>query len=273
MAVELVDTHCHLDFERFDEDRHEVIQRAIEAGVVRIVVPSLNLGTSQSIIKLAKDVPQVFAAVGVHPNDLHEADQIDETLAAITEIATDSKVVAIGEIGLDYYWKKAPSATQIEWLERQLEIASHLSLPVILHNRETTDDLFQALSKWVNSGLPEATRERPGVVHSFSGSLREAEMFIDLGFYIGFTGPLTYKKAHELREIAAHVSLDRVLIETDAPFLTPEPYRGKRNEPAYVRYIAKMLAEVRGIDLKEIASITTENANRLFNLGMARTRS
>jgi TatD DNase family protein len=273
MPVELVDTHCHLDFDRFDEDRPAVIQRANQAGVVRIVVPALDLATSKSIVALAQATPQIYAAVGIHPNDLEHIADINVTLDTIRQLAEAPKVVAIGEIGLDYYWMKAPKPTQHEWLERQLEIASRVALPVILHNRETTDDLYTLLVRWVELGLPAKISDRPGVIHSFSGSWQDAQRFLELGFYLGFSGPLTYKKSGELREVAASAPADQILVETDAPFLTPEPYRSKRNEPSFVRHTAEKLAEIRGVDLETIARITTQNAVRLFDLNVARTSS
>lgn len=273
MAVELVDTHCHLDFERFDADRPDVIRRALEAGVVRIVVPALDLATSHSITRLAQEIPEIYAAVGVHPNDLDHAGDLADTLEAISQLATSAKIVAIGEIGLDYHWMKAPKPTQFQWLEKQLEIAKQCALPVILHNRNTTEDLYQILAQWVATGLPSATRDRPGVIHSFAGTWQDAQRFLELGFYLGLTGPLTYKKSVELREVAANIPPNRILIETDAPFLTPEPHRGKRNEPAFIRLTAEKLAEIRGVDLETIARITMENAARLFGWDMARTGS
>jgi TatD DNase family protein len=267
--MQLVDTHCHLDFIRFDEDRADVIRRAREAGVLRIVVPGLDLATSTAICDLAEHYPDIYAAVGIHPNDLEHAGEPEATLSAVRRLAAHDKVVAIGEIGLDYYWKKTPPEVQQEWLHRQLMLASDLALPVILHNRESIDDLLTILTRWVNTGLPQSLLSRPGVVHSFSGTWSEAQRVLDLGFYLGFTGPLTYKNAEDVRTVAANAPADRILVETDSPFLPPVPHRGNRNEPAFVWHIAEKLAEVRGISLDAAAEMTTQNASRLFIWEMA----
>jgi TatD DNase family protein len=267
--IRLVDTHCHLDFNRFDEDRTEVVRRAIEAGVVRIVVPGLDLSASRAICDLVEQLPGIYAAVGVHPNDLDHVGELGSTLDEIRKLARRPKVVAIGEIGIDYHWMNAPRPIQHLWLIRQLEMAKELKLPVILHSRESNPDLLELLRDWVSGGLPETLRSRPGVLHSFSGNWQEAEQVLELGFYIGLTGPLTYRNADEMRDVAAKAPADKLLIETDAPFLTPLPHRGKRNEPAYVRLVAEKLAEVRGIDLESVARMTTENAATLFEWDMA----
>jgi TatD DNase family protein len=267
--IRLIDTHCHLDFNRFDADRSDVILRAIEAGVVRIVVPGLDLATSHNICTIAEQYPNIYAAVGIHPNELANAGDLEQTLSEIRDLAAHNRVVAVGEIGLDYYWKNSPPEVQREWLKCQLNLGRDLSRPVILHNRDSTADIVAMLFEWVASGLPEALHTRPGVVHSFSGNWADAKHFLDLGFYIGFTGPITYKNADEVRDVAMNAPIDRILIETDAPFLPPVPYRGKRNEPAYVRHVAEKLAEVRGTTLEAIAELTTQNASRLFGWDVA----
>lgn len=254
----LVDTHCHLDFESFDDDRDEVVGRSREAGVAAVVVPALDLGNMKSVISLAERY-DVYAALGVHPNSTADWDEL--WLIEIRNAAEHPKVVAIGEIGLDYYWDKAPASVQKHAFAQQLNLAAELDLPVIVHNRDASADVLAALA---DSAL--AGRERPGVLHSFSGDWPMAQAAIDMGFYIGFTGPVTFKKAEELRQLATLVPLERILIETDAPFLTPHPYRGKRNEPAYVRYVAEAIASVRGLKLDEVALVTTQNAIRLFGL-------
>ncbi len=259
----LVDSHCHLDSERYDADRGDVIARAREAGVVAIINPAVDLKNSALVCDLAGAEPLVFAAVGVHPNST--ADFAPSQLAALRALAGREKVVAIGEIGLDYYRDWSPPDRQRRALVAHLGLAAELGLPVIIHNREATDDLLKALADWV-SGLGEPLRDRPGVLHSWSAPPEAADWALDLGFFIGFTGPVTFKGAKELRRIAADVPADRLLVETDGPFLTPHPHRGQRNEPAYVRVVADAIAAVRGVSVDDIARQTTVNARRLFNL-------
>lgn len=258
-SADLVDSHCHLDDDSFAMDRDEVVARAATAGVGRIVVPAIDLGNVQAVLGLAAEVERVYAAVGVHPNSAAawQDDWIDE----LRRLAAHEKVVAIGEIGLDYYWDKTPANVQHRALGRQLELAHELNLPVIIHNREANADTLSQLA-----ASPLGGGDRPGVLHSFSGDWPMAEAALAMGFYLGFTGPLTYKKADDMRTIATRAPLDRILIETDAPYLSPHPYRGKRNEPAYVRFVAERLAELRGLTVEEIARITTANAEHLFQL-------
>ena len=263
--VVLFDTHCHLDFESFHEDAAEVVARAAEAGVTRIIVPGLDLDNASAVLALAERFPGVYAAVGVHPNSA--AGWRDEWVDALRELAQHDKVVAIGEIGLDYYWDKTPPETQHRALTAQLELSVELGLPVIIHNRDASEDVVRLLTAVAQESRKEKRdAEKRGVLHSFSADWATAEAALGLGFYLGFTGPLTYKKADELRASAARVPLDRVLIETDAPFLAPHPFRGKRNEPAHVRLVAERLAEVRGLSLAEVAAATTANALELFRL-------
>jgi TatD DNase family protein len=254
----LIDTHCHLDFERFNADRDLVVQHAADAGVTRIVVPAIDLQNGRTVLQLADQYPGVYAAIGVHPNST--AGWQDNWLGVLRDWAQHHKVVAIGEIGLDYYWDDAPQDVQHRALALQLELAAELRLPVIIHNRESSADLLRLLG-----ASPLAGQENAGVLHSFSADWETAVAALDMGFYLGFTGPITYKKANDLRQIAAKAPLSRILVETDAPFLTPHPYRGKRNQPAYVSYVAEKLAEVRGLETAEIAQHTTQNALRLFS--------
>lgn len=274
LANVVTDTHCHLDFNKFDSDREAVLERAIQAGVERILIPGITLTSSQSVVKLAESYPILYAAVGVHPTNV-DSFKID-ALASLYKLASDtsgpSKVVAIGEIGLDYYWDKAPHDTQRRVLKEQLALATELNLPVIIHFREKGDapdgpcvsDLIIILEEWVNN-LRQAKNPlvgRSGVLHSFSGTLKTARVATDLGFYIGVTGPVTYRK--DRQELITSLPLERLLIETDAPFLAPHPQRGKRNEPAYVRLIADKIALLHSRATEVIASATSENALRLF---------
>lgn len=261
--MRLLDTHCHINFDSYDGDRDDVIMRAGEAGVTRIINPAVDLESSDAALAMATKYPGMFAAVGIHPNSSKDFEP--SWIDTIAELAAQPKVVAIGEIGLDYHWDESPKAKQFEAFEAQLALAAKLELPVIIHNREASDDMITILEKWATT-LPASLRERPGVLHSFSAPKAIAERAINIGFYLGFTGPITYKNADDLRRIAASVPLERIVVETDGPFLTPTPHRGKRNEPAYIPLIADRLAALRQISLEALAEATTANAERLFNL-------
>ncbi len=264
----LVDTHCHINFNAYDEDRDAVLQRSKAANVLQIIIPATDLTTSHETVELAKQHGMIFAAVGIHPNST--ADFRDEDLAQIAQMAGEPGVVAIGEIGLDYYWDNSPKEKQVHALEVQLNLAAKLNLPVIIHNRDASEDVMAILESWVKT-LDEPLKSRPGVMHSFSASAGIAELALNAGFYLGFTGPITFKNADDLRRIAANIPLDRILVETDGPFLTPTPYRGKRNEPAYIPHIAERLAALKTTPIDEFSWQTTQNAIRLFNLPALKT--
>lgn len=270
----LTDTHCHLDFNNFDEDRQSVLQRAAESGVTRILVPALDLESSYSAVKIAETYPSVYAAVGFHPTDLDKFSE--KTFEAMKNLADHAKVVAVGEIGIDYYWVKEREerAFQLEALKRQLAWAASINKPVIIHMREEEDawlaqasvDLLRILSEWHRElkDVNHPLAEKPGVLHSFNGNLETAQKAIALHFYIGITGPVTYKNAEEKRNIIKQLPLTKLLIETDAPFLTPVPHRGKRNEPGFVVYIADKIAEIHETTREQVAEITAKNAAYLF---------
>jgi TatD DNase family protein len=272
--MKLTDTHCHLDYNKFGPDRAEVIQRVNDSGLIRLLVPGLDHRSSKEAVRLAESNPSVYAAVGFHPTDLEEFSE--GTFQQVKELAKHQKVVAIGEIGIDYYWVKETDkrAVQRERLQQQLQFAKEINKPVIIHMREENDawfgeasqDLLKILEGW-QGNLRGALAERPGVLHSFNGNLETAQRALALNFYIGITGPVTYKNADEKRRIIRQLPLDKILIETDAPFLSPVPFRGKRNEPAYVGHIADKIAEIHLKSPAEIASITTANAARLFAWG------
>jgi len=275
LAFKLADTHCHLDFNKFDEDRKSVIERAENAGLVRILIPALSVTSSLSAIKLAESHPMLFAAVGVQPNESLTWD--NASISALRELAVNPKVVAIGEIGLDYYWNAAPHEHQQRVFREQLDLATELELPVIIHLREKDDatggpcgeDAMNILGEWI-AGLganKDALKKNPGVLHSFSGSLETAQRAIDLNFHIGISGPVTFKQAQYKQEMIVQLPLENLLIETDAPYLTPHPYRGKRNEPAFVYEIADKIAQLQSRNQENVAKITTNNANRLFSWG------
>lgn len=283
----LTDTHCHLDFNKFDTDRDAVIQRAVDAGITRILIPGLELESSVAAIKLAESHPNLYAGIGFHPTDLDKWNESSiENLRGLifpqpspSPKKRESKIVAIGEIGLDYYWIKEPDkrAQQREVLKQQLKLAREVNKPVVIHMREENDawfgqasvDLLEILGEWHNElrAGNHPLAEKPGVLHSFNGNLETAQRAIDLHFYIGITGPVTYKNAEEKREIVRQLPLERLLIETDSPFLTPVPQRGKRNEPAFVAYIADKIAEIHMTTREQVAEITTANAERLFGWG------
>lgn len=273
----LTDTHCHLDLNKFDEDRDNVIQRAIDAGVKRILIPALDLESSQSAIELAESSPYLYAAVGFHPTDLEKFSE--KAFDEVKKLVKHARVVAIGEMGIDYYWIKEPEkrAFQREILERQLAFAASVNKPIIIHMREEDDRWFgeasiallEILSEW-HRDLRQHNHplaEKPGVLHSFNGNLDTAQKAIALNFLIGVTGPVTYKNAEMKRDIIRQLPLTQLLIETDAPFLTPVPHRGKRNEPAFVAYIADKIAEIHMTTREQVAEITAANAARLFGWG------
>ncbi|MBK9122306.1 MAG: TatD family hydrolase [Chloroflexi bacterium] len=258
----MIDTHIHLNFDAYDEDRDAVVARAAAVGVTRCINPGVNVDTSRTAVSLAARYPgAVYAAVGYHPNDTagFETSRLDP----IRELASSSGVVSIGEIGLDYYWNKSPKDDQIAAFEAQLELAAELGLPVIIHNRESSEDVVRILEAWAGS-LGGVLRDAPGVLHSVSAPPELVERALAAGFYIGFTGPITYKNADQTRRIAADAPLDRILVETDGPFLTPVPHRGERNEPAYIPLIIERLASVKQMTPAQIAEATTANAERLF---------
>ena len=270
----LTDTHCHLDFNKFDEDREAVLQRASEAGVTRILIPALDYESSLSAIKLAESHPHLYAAVGFHPTDLDKFST--ETFEETKKLAAHPKVVAIGEIGIDYFWikEREERAFQLEALQMQLAWAASSNKPAVIHMREEEDawfaqasvDLIRILGEWHRElrAQNHPLAEKPGVLHSYNGNLETAQKAIALNFYIGVTGPVTYKNAEEKRKILGQLPLDRILIETDAPFLTPVPHRGKRNEPAFVTYIADKIAEIYRTTREQVAQITAKNAAYVF---------
>ena len=257
-----VDSHAHIGGTEFDGDRADVIQRARAAGVSAI----LNIGTGdpnsgalERAVDLAEQQPDIYAAIGTHPHDARLFDaQAEQRIKNL--ITQSSRVVAWGEIGLDFHYDNSPRAVQLEVFRRQLRLARNLALPVIIHTREAEAETIALLkSEWAGSGLA-------GVMHCFSGSLWLAQQALELGFSISFSGILTFKKAQELRTIAQQVPLDRLLVETDCPFLAPVPFRGKRNEPAHVVEVARCLAELREVRLEEMAQITTSNFEKIFKL-------
>jgi TatD DNase family protein len=255
----LIDSHCHLNFKKFDEDRLDVIARAKAGGIIAFINPGTNLDDSRQVVALAEQIPEVYAAIGVHPNDAAEVDEA--VLSRLRELAAHPKVVAIGEIGLDYYWDEAPRPVQQRVFEQQLDLAKSLNLPVIIHQRDSAANTMDVLRQWGSGG------KHPGLVlHSFSGDQAMADEAIDLGFYIGISGPVTFKNARDLPGIVASLPPERILVETDAPFLSPHPYRGKRNEPMRVKLVAEKVAELQHKSLAVMSQQLTKNTITLFKL-------
>ena len=268
-----VDSHCHIDGPEYDVDRDEVIARAREAGVTTM----LNVGTGdphsgafERAVALAEQHPEVYCAIGVHPHDAKLFN--DAAQQRLIDLAKHgSRVVAWGEIGLDYHYDHSPREVQREVFRRQLVIAREMDLPVVIHSRAADEETIEILREQSGTGVSPVNHAqdaratpRAGVLHCFGGSLEMAEQAIELGFFISFAGNLTFKKADDLRAIARNLPLERLLVETDCPYLTPVPFRGKRNEPARVVETAKFLAELKGVDLAEIGKVTTANFVRLF---------
>lgn len=250
----LVDTHCHLDNEKFDEDRLDVIDR-IKGNLEFCVNIGYDLTSSKKSLELAKKYDFIYAVIGVHPIDIAEYDE--EIEKELELLAKDSKVVAIGEIGLDYHWMTEPKEIQQERFRRQLELAKRLNKPVVIHTRDAMEDTVNILKEYPNI---------TGVIHCYPGSLETAKQLADR-FYLGIGGTLTFKNSKKIVEVVKNIPLDRIVIETDCPYLTPEPFRGKRNEPIYVEYIAKKIAEIKEINVEDVAKITTENAKKLYRIG------
>ncbi|MGA9172471.1 MAG: TatD family hydrolase [Thermoactinomyces sp.] len=254
----LFDTHAHLNDPKFDEDREEVIRRAREEyGVQTILNVGYNRETISTSLKLAEEYDFIYSAVGWHPHDAKDCTDAD--LEWIRSLTSHPKVVALGEMGLDYYWDNSPRDVQARVFRKQIALAKETGLPIIIHDRDAHEDVVRILKE-------EHAEEVGGVMHCFGGDLRIMEEVLKLNFMIGLGGPVTFKNAKEPKEVAKEVPLDRLLIETDCPYLAPHPYRGKRNESGYVRLVAEKIAELRGMSLEELANVTRANAIRLFKL-------
>jgi TatD DNase family protein len=280
MALRLFDTHVHLDDERFSADLPEVLSRASEAGVERLLQASYDLASSRASCALARSladppalltVPAMWCAVGIHPHDASsEGQDTRDALCALLEDRAANRIVAVGEIGLDYHYDLSPRDVQRRAFTAQLELARAYGLPVIIHEREAHEDCLAVLREFgVAPGNPAGLggdRGMPGVFHCFSGSVETAKTLISMGFYLGFDGPLTFRNARKSHEVVRAVPQDRLLIETDCPYLTPEPFRGRRNEPAYVRNVAQKLGDLLECTLEAAAELTWNNACRLFDI-------
>lgn len=253
----LFDTHAHLNVKQFEEDVEEVIERARLQGVSRIAVVGFDEPTIEKALTLSAAYEGIYPIVGWHPTEAGSySDAVEEKLI---DLIQSKPIVAMGEMGLDYYWMEDPKEIQKEAFRRQVRVAKELNIPIVIHNRDSTEDVYQILKE-------EHVGDVGGIMHSFNLDTDWLEKFLDLGMHISFSGVLTFKKALEVKESAKLVPLDKVLIETDSPYLSPQPHRGKRNEPSYVRFVAEEVAEIRDLSFEEIAKITTDNANKLFRL-------
>ncbi|RVM01358.1 TatD family hydrolase [Sinorhizobium meliloti] len=253
----LIDTHCHLDFLDFEAERDAIIERARDAGVGQMVTISTRVKRFDTILAIAERYPNVFCSVGTHPHNADE--ELDVTADDLVRLSAHPKVVAIGEAGLDYFYDNAPRDAQAVGLRRHIAAARTTGLPLVIHSRSADDDMAAILTEESGKGA------FPFLLHCFSSGPDLARIGVELGGYVSFSGILTFPKSEELRDIARTVPRDRMIVETDAPYLAPKPFRGKRNEPAYVAHTAEVLAQAIGVSREEIAEITTENAFRIFS--------
>ena len=253
-----VDTHAHLFFDNFDGEVNQVIERAVNDGIDYILVPSTDLKTAEQVAELTEKYDIVYGAVGIHPHDTKEWD--NSWLKKIEELSKLEKIVAIGEIGLDYYYDYSPKEKQLEAFKAQIDLALKLNLPIIVHNRNSDDDLMKVIGEYSSSGLKAQ-------FHCFNSTVENAQELIKLNYLISFTGNITFKKADELRKLVKVVGLDHLLLETDSPFMTPVPHRGKRNEPSNIKYVAEKIAEIHETNVKEVAQVTSLNALKRVGSG------
>jgi len=253
-----IDTHSHLFYPNFEDDLDDVIQRAKDSGVDFILVPATDLATAKEVINLIEKYDMIYGAVGIHPHETKDWEP--SLLNEIESLTSHKKIVAIGEIGLDYFYDYSPKEKQIKAFKSQIDLALKIDLPIIVHNRDSDKDMMEIINSYGGSGLKAQ-------FHCFNGSLNDAKDLMQMGYMISFTGNITFKKADELREVLKNVRIDQLLLETDSPFLTPVPFRGKRNEPAYVKYIAEQVAEAHEISIEEVGRITSFNAFRFFGIG------
>ena len=257
----LIDSHAHLDMRDFDKDRNDVIQRAHDCGIEHIITVGIDVESCRSAVRLAGEFEAVYATVGIHP---HNVKGIDETsYDLLRAFARHKKVCALGEIGLDFFRNISPQDVQKKRFRELISLARELKLPVVVHDRDAHDETLAILKE-------EKAFEVGGVLHCFSGDYGMAAQCFDMGFYISIPGTITFRNAHTLQEVVRRSPLERMLIETDAPFLTPVPFRGKRNEPSYVRFVADSIAQIQGIDVKEVVRVTTRNARSLFHIPVVR---
>lgn len=260
MHNKIFETHAHYEDVKFDSDREELLASLPKQNIEYVINVGSNLETTNKSIELAKQYDYIYAAIGVHPSDVEELDE--SSYDVLEKAAKFEKTVAIGEIGLDYYWDKEPAvqAKQREWFKRQMLLAKQHNLPVIIHSRDAAEDTMRVMKE-------VKAEEIPGVIHCYSYSVEMAKEFIKMGYYIGIGGVVTFKNAKKLKEVAAEIPLERILLETDCPYMAPEPHRGERNSSLYIPYVVEKLAEIRNISKEEIISTTNQNARKLFLSG------
>lgn len=253
----IFETHAHYDDEAFDEDRETLLNSFLENGIEYVVNISANIKTSQNTLKLIEEYPFMYGAVGVHPSDTAELNE--ENFAWLKKAAQKPKVVAIGEIGLDYYWDTPDRSIQKEWFDRQMELAKELKLPSVIHSRDAAADTLDMIK---SANL----RESGGVIHCYSYEKEMAKTYVDMGFYLGIGGVITFKNGRKLKEVVEYIPIEYLVLETDSPYLSPEPNRGKRNTSLNIPYIVKSIATIKGMDYDEVVRITNENAKKLYKL-------
>lgn len=258
MDYPIIDTHAHYDDEQFDRDRENLLTILPEVGIELVVNVGASIESSKRTIGLTKTYAHVYGAVGVHPSSTEELNE--ENFQWLSQAARQEKIVAVGEIGLDYYYDGPERSIQKQWFVRQIELARHVGLPVIIHSREAAQDTYDIMKA-------NRCEEIGGVIHCYSYSVEMAKRFLDMGFYLGIGGVVTFKNAKTLKEVAAYAPMDRIVLETDCPYLAPVPYRGKRNSSMNLPYVSEAIAQIKGVAEEEIRRITNENARNLYRLG------
>lgn len=253
----IFDTHAHYDDEAFDSDRARLLLSLKESGISNVVNVGASIATTQNTLKLVKEYPFMYGAVGVHPSETAELN--DELLSWLKSVATSERIVAVGEIGLDYYWDEPDKEIQKKWFKAQLQLAHEVGQPVIIHSREAANDTYEIMKEYEAAKLG-------GIVHCFSYSVEVAKMFLDMGFYLGIGGVLTFKNVRKLREVVEYMPMDRLVLETDCPYLSPEPDRGKRNSSLNLSYVADAVARIKGISREEVERVTFENALKVYRI-------
>ncbi len=253
----LIDSHAHLSMPQFDRDREEVVHRASNAGVRFIMTVGIDTASSQHAVAISHEYSSVYAVVGIHPHNAKIADK--RVLHQMREIAKDSRVKAYGEIGLDFFRNLSPPSAQVRVFKDQMRLARDLEMPIVIHDREAHEEVLEILRE-------EGGESLNAVFHCFSGDLAMAKEVVEMGFYLSVPGTITFPRAYQIREVIRDIPLERILIETDCPFLSPEPYRGKRNEPSYVQYIAEKIADIKGVPVETVGTVTSRNAAEFFRI-------